>query len=121
MLKGVYRRVSDECVSFPKEVILRSRPYRMWVATWPCDLCGWPETQCAHENYGKAKQGKVCDSKTFSLCVPHKGLPGCHFLFDNYVDMTRDEAREIGARLSAQMRERAMAAGWRFTPEGITR
>ena len=112
---------SGEVVSVPKEIILRSRPYRMWVATWPCDLCGWPETQCAHENLGKALQGKVCDSKTFSACIAHGSHIGHHTMFDLYIDISRDEARELGARLSAQMRERARVAGWRFSPEGITR
>jgi hypothetical protein len=113
--RGVIRQVSDAVTSVPKEIILRSRPYRMWVATWPCDLCGWLETQAAHENLGKAMQGKVCDSRTFPLCVAHGSHAGHHFDFDNYVDISREEARELGARLSAQMRERALAAGWRFT------
>lgn len=118
---GVYRRVSETVVACPKEIILRSRPYRMWVATqWPCDFCGISGFgQCAHENLGKAKAGKVCDSRTFNACGPHWGLPGCHYLFDNYVDISRDEARELGAKFSARMRERANAAGWKFTPEGI--
>jgi hypothetical protein len=117
--RGVYRPVSQEAVAVPKEIILRSRPYRMWVASHPCDLCGWPETQCAHENLGKALQGKVCDSRTFPLCVAHGGHMGHHYMFDNYVDISRDEARELGAKLSARTRERATAAGWRFTQEGI--
>jgi hypothetical protein len=35
------------------------------------------------------------------------------------VDIGREEARELGARLSAQMRERALSAGWRFTDTEI--
>lgn len=108
-------------VAAPKEIILRSRPYRMWVATHACDLCGWLEAQAAHENLGKALQGKVCDSRTFALCIAHGRSMGCHYAFDNYVDIDREEARELGAKLSAQMRERAIAAGWKFTTEGILR
>jgi hypothetical protein len=117
----VYVQAGDVVVSVPKEVIHRSRPYRMWVATHPCALCGWHETQCAHENLGKAMQGRVCDGRTFALCVAHGLSAGCHFAFDNYIDISREEARELGAKLSAQMRERAQAAGWRFTTEGIIR
>jgi hypothetical protein len=111
--------VGGEVAAVPKAAILRSRLYRMWVASWPCDLCGWLETQCAHENLGKAMQGRVCDSRTFSLCIPHGAHMGHHIMFDNYVDISREEARELGAKLSAQMRERAKAAGWKFSPEGI--
>lgn len=117
-----YAPASNDVVSVPKEVILRSRPYRMWVATWPCDLCGWPETQAAHENGAdKGKGLKVCDSRVFPLCVAHQGHMGHHYQFDNYIDISREEARELGAKLSAQMRARAIAAGWKFSPEGITR
>jgi hypothetical protein len=116
----VYVQAGDVVVSVPKEVIHRSRPYRMWVATHPCALCGWQETQCAHENgVDKAKQGKVCDSRTFALCIPHGLHIGHHKMFDEYIDISREEARELGAKLSAQMRERAQAAGWVFTTERI--
>lgn len=109
-------------VAAPKAIILRSRPYRMWVATWPCSFCGIASfSQAAHENLGKAMQGKVCDSRIFPACGQHFGLPGCHYAFDNYVDIDREEARELGAKLSAQMRERAIVAGWVFSKEGITR
>lgn len=118
-----YALSSTSVVAVPKEIILRSRPYRMWVATtWPCDFCHVHNfSQAAHENLGKAMQGKVCDSRIFSACGPHWGMPGCHYQFDNYVDISREEAREVGAKLSAQMRERASLAGWRFTSEGIER
>jgi hypothetical protein len=75
----------------------------------------------ARERHGKPKQGKVCDSRTFALCIAHGASAGCHFAFDNYVDISREEARELGARLSAQMRERAIAAGWRFTDTEIVK
>lgn len=39
----------------------------------------------------------------------------------NYIDIDREEARELGAKLSAQMRERAIVAGWRFTNTEILR
>jgi hypothetical protein len=115
--RGVYAPSVGLVLAQPKETILRSRRYRMWVATqWPCDICGVTGFgQCAHENLGKSLQGKVCDSRTFNACGPHWGLPGCHWAFDNYVDISRDEARELGARLSARMRERAELAGWSFT------
>jgi hypothetical protein len=117
--RGIYAPSSELAVMVPKEVILRSPAYRRWVAAWPCNFCGWHETQCCHENLGKALQGKVCDSRTFSGCIPHGSHPGHHWMFDNYVDISREEARELGAKLSAQMRERAMAAGWRFTADAI--
>jgi len=119
--RGVYARVGDEVAAVPKEVILRSRPYRMWVATHECFLCHVRDfSQAAHENgAGKAKGAKVCDSRVFPACGPHWGMPGCHWMFDNYVDISREEARELGAKLSAQMRERAIAAGWVFTATEI--
>lgn len=119
--RGVYTRVSDSVVAVPKEIILRSRPYRMFVAEQECFLCGIRDlSQCAHENGAdKAKGLKQCDSRTFPLCAPHGLHMGCHKQFDEYIDISREEARELGAKLSARMRGRAVAAGWKFTPEGI--
>lgn len=121
--RGVIRAVGDVVLAQPKEIVLRSRAYRMWVATqWPCDFCGVAGFgQCAHENLGKAMQRKVCDSRAFNACGPHWGLMGCHYAYDNYIDISREEAREFGAKLSARMRERAVAAGWRFTDTSIER
>lgn len=98
---------------YPKEKRLRSEAYRRYVASQECFFCrveGF--SQCAHENEGKGMSLKVCDSRTFPACGPHWGLPGCHFLFDNLIDMTREEARFAGSTASAEMRARAERDGW---------
>jgi hypothetical protein len=120
--RGVYAPASNEAVVVAKEVIHRSEAYLRYVAEQECFICGvegW--SQAAHENYGKAKQRKVCDSRVFPACCPRYGLMGCHQQFDIGLEYTRDERRELGVRLSAKMRERAVADGWRFTSKGITR
>lgn len=103
----------DAANAVPKDAPVRSEPYRRFVAEQECFLCrvvGF--SQCAHENVGKGMAMKVCDSRTFPACGPHWGMPGCHYLFDNLVDITRGQAREIGAKCSAEMRARAAASGW---------
>ncbi len=117
--RGTYSTAGLAAV--PKVVPLRSESYRRFVASQECFLCRLEGfSQCAHENLGKALQGKVCDSRTWPGCGPHHGLVGCHAQFDLGLDgLTRDERRDMGSRLSAQMRERATAAGWRFTSTEI--
>ena len=109
---GVYGAASNEPVVTPKEAPLRSESYRRWVASFPCAICGISGfSQAAHENVGKGMSMKVCDKRTFPACGPHWGLPGCHYLFDNLIDITRDEARELGAKLVARMQAFAIEVG----------
>jgi hypothetical protein len=104
----------------PKERILRSEPYRRFVASQECFACRLEGfSQCAHENVGKGLGLKVCDSRTFPACGPHHGLVGCHQQFDLLMDMGRDEAREMASKYATLMRLRAIAAGWRFTDTEI--
>jgi len=106
-------RSANDPVVVPKQEILRSEPYRRYVAEQECFFCrvvGF--SQCAHENFGKAMSRKVCDSRTFPACGPHWGMPGCHWLFDNLVEYTRDEAREVGRIHVDAMQARAVADGW---------
>jgi hypothetical protein len=118
----LYALSSVVVVACPKEVLIDCRPYRIYVATHACFFCGvLTFSQCAHENLGKGKGIKVCDSRTFPACGPHWGLMGCHYAFDNYVDFDRDESRVVGAQMSARMRGQAEADGWRFTGTEILR
>jgi hypothetical protein len=120
--RGVIHRVSDEVVAAPKAVILRSGAYLRYVASHPCFGCGiegW--TQAAHENMGKAMQGKVCDSRTFPLCCDRPGKMGCHTEYDTGMDYTREERRNQGAAWVERMQAKAKADGWKFGDLGITR
>ena len=99
---------------FPKATRLRSPAYLRFVASHPCFACGVEGfSQAAHANNGKGLALKVCDLQTFPLCAPHWGLPGCHLLLDQSVDMTRDERRETEARYVQRMQAIARAAGRR--------
>lgn len=99
---------------FAKEPRVRSPAYLRFVASHPCFACGVEGfSQAAHANKGKGLSLKVSDLQTFPLCVPHWGLPGCHFLLDNTVDMTREERRETEARYVERMQAIARAAGRR--------
>lgn len=97
---------------FPKATIVRSEPYRRYVSQQECFGCrveGF--TQVAHPNKGKGLAMKTCDLSAFPLCGPHWGMPGCHFLLDNTIDMTRDQRRELEAKYTAEMQARARADG----------
>lgn len=120
--RGVIRQVSQEVVACPKEIILRSRPYRLYVAAqecFGCRLVGW--SQCAHQNEGKGLGMKTCDSKTFPLCAPHHGLVGCHQQYDLTIDMGRQDARLMAALYVKKMQWRAELEGWRFTDTEIVK
>ena len=96
---------------FAKTPIIRSEPYRRWVASLPCIACGVEGlSQCAHANYGKGMSMKTCDTKTFPLCGPHWGLAGCHQAHD--IGMTRTERRNTEDRYVEKMRDLAIASGW---------
>jgi hypothetical protein len=98
---------------YAKTRILRSEPYRRYVASFPCFACGVHGfSQCAHANFGKGLGMKVCDSKTFPLCAPHWGLVGCHQQHDICLDMTRDERRAIEAEYVERMQAQAEKDGW---------
>lgn len=100
-------------MKFPKAAVIRSEPYRRYVSQQECFGCrveGF--TQVAHPNFGKGLAMKTCDSKAFPLCGPHWGLPGCHYQLDNSIDMTRAQRRELEAKYTAEMQERARNDGW---------
>jgi hypothetical protein len=114
VVRGVITASPQTTVVAPKDEPLRSEAYRRYVAEQECFMCrvqGF--SQCAHENFGKAMSRKVCDSRTFPACGPHWGMPGCHQAFDLAFDgLSRDERRELGAKLVAEMQARAVSAGW---------
>jgi len=90
---------------------MRSRSYRMWVASLPCINCGivgW--SQCAHAN-GGGMGTKDCDSRTFPLCATRPGDMGCHMRFDLCVDMTKAERRELTEQYVERTQAMAREAG----------
>ena len=55
----------------------------------PCVRCGHPKSQAAHSNFGahgKGKGIKASDEYTIPLCYD------CHWWFDQYRDMDREES-----------------------------
>lgn len=99
---------------FAKQPRVRSRSYRMWVASLPCSQCGVEGfSQTAHGNMGKGMAMKVCDLQTFPACGPHWGMPGCHWQIDNSFQMTRDERRELEATAIAKTQAKAREVGRR--------
>lgn len=96
----------------PKAEPLRSEAYLRFVASFPCFDCGvsgW--SQAAHENLDKGLSLKVDDRRTFPLCAARYGLTGCHFQFDNYIERTRDECRDLGRIWVERMHDIARRAG----------
>lgn len=67
-------------VPLPKEKPLRSRPYRMWVASLACAHCERAgPSQCAHsDGAGKGTGIKSSDAFCFPLCADAPGYLGCH-------------------------------------------
>jgi hypothetical protein len=98
--------------TYPKASIVRSAPYRRFVASFPCFSCGVSGfSQCAHPNFGKGLGMKTSDLDAFPLCGPRPNHPGCHFLFDNAIDISRDERRELEAKYTSRMQAIARSAG----------
>lgn len=96
----------------PKVVPARSPTYREIVASFPCINCGIVGyTQCAHQNEGKAMQGKTDDRTSFPLCGPRPGQAGCHAEFDQGMRWTRDEKRALAKRWGSETRMRVEALG----------
>jgi len=104
--RGAIRPVGASVVLVPKAVILRSEPYRRYVASQECFSCRLQGfSQAAHANEGNGVALKVCDSRIWSLCAPHHGLIGCHQQFDLAIDMgSRDERRELANKWVVEMR-----------------
>jgi hypothetical protein len=110
--RGVYAPVGGEVVAVPKEIPVRSEPYRRWVASLPCMACkieGF--SQAAHPNQGRGLGQKASDLDCFPLCAARPGHQGCHILHDQLIDMTLAERREIERNYIAHMRVLARVAG----------
>lgn len=77
---------------------MNSEQHRRNVASLPCAKCGIEGySQCAHSNnplFGKGRGKKSSDLATFPLCCARPGVLGCHAEHDQYIGMTRDEARD---------------------------
>lgn len=102
---------------YPKLNLLRSKAYRMYVSTKPCFACGVEGfSNACHPNqakYGKGGAMKAGDEFCFPLCVPHWGMPGCHYLHDLAVEMTKAERDELEDRYVERMQSIARAEGRR--------
>ena len=98
---------------FPKAIIVRSEPYRRYVASCACFGCGIEGySQCAHANYGKGLSLKTSDIETFPLCSSRGMHQGCHVLHDACIDMDREQRREIEAGYVERMKRQAANDGW---------
>jgi hypothetical protein len=97
---------------FPKPIIVRSEPYRRWIASLACFGCGiegW--SQCAHSNVNKSLGKKTSDLLTFPLCAPRFGLMGCHYQHDNLIGMDRETRRELELKYVDRAQQMAREAG----------
>lgn len=111
--RGVMARSADVALVIPKADIVRSEPYRRYVAGFACFACGTPGlSQCAHANVGKGMAMKTSDAMTFPLCGPHGMHQGCHVLHDSGMELTRDERRAVERLYVARMQAIAMGDGW---------
>jgi hypothetical protein len=108
-----YARISanDPVVTVEKKNPLRSEEYRRLVAQFPCIHCGvMGYSQAAHPP-PTGKGIKESDLECFPLCCVRPGIPGCHWLFDNYKLIQTGLMREQAARWAADTRERILATG----------
>ena len=95
----------------PKTKPIRSRSYRMWVASLPCINCGISGySQCAHAN-GGGMGTKDCDLRTFPLCATRPGDMGCHMRFDLCVEMSKAARRELTERYVERTQKLAREVG----------
>ena len=71
--KPVSVKVDKSQAAFPQAEFLRDEPYRRWIASLPCCICGRPDVQCAHVRYGLAggMALKPSDDRTVPLCLSH--------------------------------------------------
>lgn len=72
-----------------KQPIIRSRGFRMFVASLPCIRCKVQGlSQAAHMKlYGQgARAMKVCDTQCRPLCADRPSVVGCHTKLDQHKD-----------------------------------
>lgn len=110
MRRSVYARM-DVVVPVPKDVIVRSEPYRRLVAARPCKACGiWGLSQAAHVPPEGARL-KQSDLLTFPLCCTRELITGCHVEFDQFRMFPRAQAVEQGMRWAAETADEIQADG----------
>jgi hypothetical protein len=101
-------------VAAPKLDLLRSEPYRRFVASHACFACDIEGlSQAAHPNqakYGKGGHIKAGDQFCFPLCSQRPGHMGCHYAHDNCVDVSKDERDLIEDGYVIRMERIARAA-----------
>lgn len=113
--RGVLSMSSDVAVVVPKLFLLRSEPYRRWVASLPCIVCrieGF--SQCCHSNqakHGKGKGRKAGDQFTWPACGARPGHMGHHTEHDLCINMTKDERDALEDDYIDQTQRMAREAG----------
>lgn len=98
-------RVSDEVLALPKEDVCRSDPYRRLVAALPCAHCQIEGLSQAAHPPPTGKGIKASDLECFPLCCARPGVPGCHYLFDQYKLMPKAHMRGWAAVCAEETRE----------------
>jgi hypothetical protein len=90
----------------------RAPAYLRFVAQHDCFACGVSGySQAAHPNQGRGLGQKSSDLDAFPLCCARPGHQGCHILFDQLIDITLGERRELEKTYTARMHAIARAAG----------
>lgn len=108
---------NDPGPAVAKENPLRCEEYRRLVVQGACSNCqivGY--SQAAHPP-PTGKGIKEDDRECFPLCCARPGIPGCHWLFDNYKLIQTGLMREQAALWGADTRERITASG--LWPENL--
>lgn len=103
---------AESSAPMPKEMPVRSEPYRRAVASFPCLSCGVPGiSQCAHANTGKGMGTKACDLRSFPLCACQPGRQGCHARFDQGALFPKLARQAIEEAWIADTQRRILAMG----------
>lgn len=114
--RGVMARSADVALVIPKADIVRSEPYRRYVAGFACFACGRAGiSQAAHSDSGSDSKGlgrKADDRCIFPLCKDEPLRVGCHTQFDLLIDMDLMDRRADTAVYVARMQAIAMGDGW---------
>lgn len=88
-----------------KESRVKHEGYRRLVAALPCVYCGiHGYSQAAHPP-PTGKGIKEDDRECFPLCCTRPGITGCHFEFDQYRLIPKDDMRRQAAEWGNETRE----------------
>jgi hypothetical protein len=97
-------------LALPKENASQSGAYMAAVRKLACRRCtyqppvGQPRNQFAHADQGKGKGIKTDVREGASLCGPHDGQPGCHWLVGTSGQIPKEERRLLEKSYAASTR-----------------